>query len=72
MAEEDKLTPGEIAANLLGAQGVTSCICVWIDGADRVTWYKMGSSLTAIGLLEVLRQRYMDECCEEDDDGDVG
>jgi hypothetical protein len=64
----DELTPGEVAANLLGARGVTCLLCAWLDESGRWTWYKIGSSVTVIGLMDVLKARYLEECAEEEDE----
>ena len=65
---DDPLTTGEIAANLLGAKGVAVCICAWVDEEGRAIWYKIGSSLTAVGLLRTLARMYEEEMMGDDDD----
>jgi len=65
---DEPLTAGEIAANLLGAQGIRTCICAWVDAEGHAVWYKMGSTFEAIGICIALIDEFKDEVLEEDDD----
>ena len=65
---DEPLTAGEIAANLLGAKDIRTCICAWVDAEGHAVWYKMGSALEAIGLTHVLMDIFEDEFVGEEDD----
>ena len=58
---DEPLTAGEIAANLLGAKDIRTCICAWVDAAGHAVWYKMGSAWEAIGICEIMRDQFMGE-----------
>ena len=65
---DEPLTAGEIAANLLGAQGITTCVCAWLDKDGKATWYRMGSLVEAIGLIHILMRRFEEECLEDEEE----
>ncbi len=62
---DEPLTAGEIAANLLGAGDIRTCVCAWVDSKGSVVWYKMGSSMEAIGICSVLIDAFK---CEVEED----
>lgn len=68
---DEPLTPGEVAANILNDSArIETLICAWVDKEGLWTWYKLGSTTTVIGICEVLKARYVEECmpCHDDDD----
>ena len=68
----DELTVGEVAANMLNVKKPGCLIAAWIDEDGLATWYKIGSSLMVVGLCEVLRQRYVEEMLEDDEEDEPG
>ena len=66
---DEPLTPGEVAANILNDSAkIETLICAWVDKDDQWTWYKIGSSVIVIGILDILKTRFIEECMGPEDD----